>query len=492
MENNNVPVHLQEIIFASSDSLISRQITKLLKEGKIRKLAPRLYSGNLIDAPEKIIRRNIFFILGKLYPGSVLSHRSALEFKVTNAGNIFLTYTYSKKIELPGITICFLKGQGPIDGDNILSGQLFVSQRERALLENLQISKTTESESKSLSLNEIEDRLEQIISINGEEALNKTRDTARIIAEKLGFNTEFNKLNKIIGALLSTKSANILNSELARSRAFGLAYDPLRNELFGLLFAELSKQEFKYFDDKNQDLKSFSNFAFFESYFSNFIEGTVFELEEAIEIIDTQTPIPSRNADSHDILGTYKIVSNKIEMSKTPKSPEELIEILKYRHQLIMASRTDKKPGAFKDKNNFAGQTTFVDFSLVRGTLYKCYEYYNALNHPFSKAAFIMFAISEIHPFLDGNGRISRVMMNAELTSAGQSKIIIPTVYREDYILALRKLSRQKEASVYIRMLSKIHQFSSSIFGDFDLMKNKFMLSNAFLEPSEGKLQINT
>jgi fido (protein-threonine AMPylation protein) len=155
-----------------------------------------------------------------------------------------------------------------------------------------------------------------------------------------------------------------------------------------------------------------------------------------------------------------------------------------------MASRTDKKPGAFKDKNNFAGQTTFVDFSLVRGTLYKCYEYYNALNHPFSKAAFIMFAISEIHPFLDGNGRISRVMMNAELTSAGQSKIIIPTVYREDYILALRKLSRQKEASVYIRMLSKIHQFSSSIFGDFDLMKNKFMLSNAFLEPSEGKLQI--
>jgi len=32
--------------------------------------------------------------------------------------------------------------------------------------------------------------------------------------------------------------------------------------------------------------------------------------------------------------------------------------------------------------------------------------------------------ICEIHPFLDGNGRIARVMINAELVSANQSKII--------------------------------------------------------------------
>jgi Fic family protein len=37
--------------------------------------------------------------------------------------------------------------------------------------------------------------------------------------------------------------------------------------------------------------------------------------------------------------------------------------------------------------------------------------------------------ISEVHPFMDGNGRISRIMMNAELTAAGMPKIIIPTHY---------------------------------------------------------------
>ena len=488
--NKNLPIHLQEIIFSSSESAISKQISKLLKDGKIRKLAPRIYTGNLTDLPEKIIRRNIFFILGQLYPGALLSHRSALEFKPTASDYIYLTYTYTKNIVLPGITICFTKGSGPIDGDNILSGQLYVSQRERAFLENFLSTRITGHESKSLGLSEIEERLEQIISTNGEDALNKTRDKAREIAEKLGMEKAFSKLNKIIGALLSTQSNNILSSPLARSRAFGLAYDPLRNELFANLFAELSKQEFKLLEDKNQDSISFANFAFFESYFSNFIEGTVFELEEAIEIIETQKPIQSRNADSHDILGTYKIVSNKIEMSRTPKNPEELIEILKYRHLILMSARIDKSPGMFKDKNNYAGQTTFVDFSLVRGTLFKCFDYYNALTHPFSKAAFIMFSISEIHPFLDGNGRISRVMMNAELVSAGQSKIIIPTAYREDYILALRKLSRQKTADVFIRMLSKIHLYCSQVFGDFNSMHQYFINTNAFLEPSEGKLDL--
>jgi fido (protein-threonine AMPylation protein) len=101
-----------------------------------------------------------------------------------------------------------------------------------------------------------------------------------------------------------------------------------------------------------------------------------------------------------------------------------------------------------------------------------------------------MFSISEIHPFLDGNGRISRVMMNAELVSAGQSKIIIPTAYREDYILALRKLSRQKTADVFIRMLSKIHLYCSQVFGDFNSMHQYFINTNAFLEPSEGKLDL--
>jgi Fic family protein len=40
------------------------------------------------------------------------------------------------------------------------------------------------------------------------------------------------------------------------------------------------------------------------------------------------------------------------------------------------------------------------------------------------------FLVSEVHPFLDGNGRLARVMINAELAAARQMRVLIPIVYR--------------------------------------------------------------
>lgn len=487
-----LPIHLQEVIFSSSDSTISKQISKLERANLIKKIAPRIYTSKLEDSPESIIRRNLFQILGHLYPNAVLSHRSAFEFQPTSKGQLFLTYSYTKRLDLPGLTIFFLKGLGPIDGDNIVAGKLYASQRARAFLENLQISRKQGVDSKTLSYIEIEERLEQIVRINGESELNKLRDIARGISVELGMTKEFKKLEKIISALLATHSSKILKSSIATARAFGIPYDPNRYHLFETLYQELEQFEFKYWEEPNDSIDSFKNFAFFESYFSNYIEGTEFEINEARQIVETQIVIPNRNKDSHDILGTYQLVSNKKEMQITPSTPDELLNILKYRHKILMSARVDTKPGEFKDKNNRAGQTAFVDKNLVNGTLIKCFDFYNALNHPFSKAAYIMFAVSEIHPFLDGNGRLARIMMNAELVKAKQAKILIPTVYREDYILALRKLTRQGKAGAYIRMMSKIHEFSVSIIGsNIEEMQSLLENTNAFREHNEARLKFS-
>ena len=117
----------------------------------------------------------------------------------------------------------------------------------------------------------------------------------------------------------------------------------------------------------------------------------------------------------------------------------------------------------------------------MRGTLRRGFEYYQALEHPFARALFMLFMISEIHPFTDGNGRISRVMMNAELVAADQSKIIIPTVFREDYLNALRRLTRRGDPSVIIRAMSRVRQFSANLIGDdFEATRKYLEECNAF------------
>lgn len=485
------PIHFPEVIFSSSDKNESKQISKLVKDGKIRKIASKIYSANLTDSPENIIKRNLFIILGKLYPKAVLSHRSAFEFAPTTNGHIYLTYSYSKKIILPGIVIHLIEGKSALPDDNPFIEGLYVSQKERAFLENMQVSRKAGEDAKTLTKEQIEDKLEQYIRVNGEDAINILRDRSRELSIELEMEAEFERLNKTVSALLSTQPSKILSSPLAVARAFGSPYDSARLELFNLLFASLSQKDFVRYQDKNNSDIAFYNFAFYENYFSNYIEGTRFEVEEALNIIDNNMPIPARNDDSHDVLGTYYIVSNRAEMSITPRTSDELINILQYRHQILMSARQSKMPGMFKDRNNYAGNTTFVDFNLVKGTLIKGFDYYDKLKDPFAKSIFMMFMISEVHPFLDGNGRIARVMMNAELVKAGRSKIIIPNVFREDYMLVLRKLTRKSDPEPFIDAMQKVQKFSSELYGEDRLKMQAYLYScNAFMESNDGVLKI--
>ena len=481
MTKNKSLANVMEIVMATSDKSLSTKRTSMIKEGLLRKIAPKIYTTNLEDEPDVIIRRNIFYILGQLYPQAVISHRSAYELKPTADGDIYLTYTYSKNISLPGLKVHLMEGPKGTEHDMPFIENLYISSSERRTLENLQNGRARGNSSKCLPRTSIEEFLERMLQVNGESGLNAFRDKARVVSKELKMEEEFEILNQIIGAILSTKPSKILTSASAQARAQGEPYDSERVRLFGVLFEALHNTPLPLIDEPNVENAAFRNFAFFESYFSNYIEGTEFEIEEARTIIETGQALPARNADSHDVLGTFQLVASRREMRRTPSSSEELIELLQDRHRILMAARPDRNPGMFKMQNNHAGDTHFVDCTLVRGTLRKGYEFYQAIEHPFAKALFMMFMISEVHPFNDGNGRISRIMMNSELVAADQSKIIIPTVFREDYLNALRRLTRKGDPSVVIRALSRVRQFSANITGDdFEISRKYLESCNAF------------
>lgn len=481
-----------EIVIGLGEKNTTQSIRRAAKDGALRKIASKIYTSNLIDRPENIIKRHRYQILGRLFPQGVISHRSAFDGGISPDGTVILTYKYTKVVQLPGLTIRLIKGPGPDSEDTPFLEDLYISSRGRAFLENLSTSRKRQGFVKNVSRETIEERLDRMARIYDPEELNRLRDQARQVSVRLKMKQEFGVLDKLIGSFLGTRSTNAHKTEVGRARAQQEPFDPQRIELFAVLAAYLQQQDLPIRKKNAVTAQAKINQAFFESYFSNYIEGTIFEIKEAEEIIFENKIFPNRPEDSHDILETFQIISNKKLMETLPESAVQLMTILKERHAVLMGARKDKMPGHFKDVINRAGNTIFVKPEEVKGTLSKGYEFYKKMPSGISKAIFMMFLISEVHPFVDGNGRIARILMNAELDVANQSRIIIPTVFREDYILALRKLSRQLDPAPYVRMLLQAQQFTSSIsYQEYHHTLAQFQACNAFLEPNEGKLLIS-
>jgi len=131
----------------------------------------------------------------------------------------------------------------------------------------------------------------------------------------------------------------------------------------------------------------------------------------------------------------------------------------------------------------------FVAPELVEGTLRKGLDLLGTLDGGFRRAAFQMFLLSEVHPFRDGNGRAARIFMNAELVADGQKRIIVPTVYREDYLLNLKAASNGHGFGGFLRMLDRAQELVDRIsFVDFETAWAQLDEANAFAAASESRL----
>jgi Fic family protein len=123
----------------------------------------------------------------------------------------------------------------------------------------------------------------------------------------------------------------------------------------------------------------------------------------------------------------------------------------------------------------------------VEGTLQEAFDIYQRLISPFARAVFQMFLVSEVHPFDDGNGRIARVMMNAELVSAAEQRIIIPQVYRNNYLMGLRALSVNRRADALIATLDFAQRYTAAIdYSSFEGARVTLERTNAFRDPAEA------
>jgi hypothetical protein len=467
------------VVFAAENNpAAARRVRRLAAQGRLRRLYSGIYTSNTASSQEEIVLRHWQAIVGHLLPNSVLSYRSAFDGRPNN-GSVVLTRGKTRRsIKLPGLTIEVVPGPGPRlapPANDTPSGSLYLASDPRRHLENLKRGRGWSS--LVLPQESIEASLDRILMVGGKHRLNQLRDQAREIAVDLGYEEQFKQLESIIGALLGTQEAKYLTAKQALARAAGRPYDPARLQIFDALFSVLNATPLPDIPDPAPSGAARENFAFFEAYFSNYIEGTTFTVEEAEEIVFHGHIIENRSADSHDVLGTFNAAINAPWRNQPPGTAEEFLVWLRNVNALVMQQRVEKKPGEWKDKPNQAGATYFVMPELVPGTLREGFERIGALNHPLARAVMTMFVVTEVHPFIDGNGRTARLAMNCMLSAANLSRIMIPTVYREDYLLPLKALSHNEVAEPLLASLGRAQRWSAA----FDYSRPRPTLRDALV-----------
>lgn len=377
---------------AGEDKSEARRLQRLATAGKLRRIYPGVYTDELIQPLDSIVRRELFALCSLVAPGAIISHRSALAGgRPTPGGSLFLTGANRRDFDLPGVKLRLAQGAGPLDTDiriPTFAGDAFISSQARALLENLISSRGDAAERRSLGAEGVEAWLDRFISRDISDAINKIRDTAGDIAGPLGLEPEFKQLDKIIGTLLGTQRT-YLTAPAAIARAAGKPYDAARVTLFQTLATELQENPLQV---PTTDVTTHSDDlqAFIETYFSNYIEGTEFKIEEAHDIVVQGRPLIYREDDSHDILGTYRAILESKASPTIPQRFEDFAKQLQRWNREVIESRQSKRPGEFKTESNRAGNTVFVAPDLVVGTLERGYESIMSAATPANRAALAM------------------------------------------------------------------------------------------------------
>lgn len=474
---------------AASDATLSRAT----KDGRIRRLARGLYSADLHAEPAELVARNRWKIIAQLVPDALIADRSAAEGGLPVGGVLTVISNRRKEdLVLPGLVLAPRTGAGPLHDDLEWPEGLRLSSDARTFVDNLAVSRGRGGRlARTLSRAEVEDWVVRTAQRRPAGWLGSLRARALDLCDELDVPHRSGAVADIIGAAAGTREARASTGRLIAAKAVGLEYDPDRVVRFDELAAYLA--DLPGGVDVPVDLPALAgeeqtSLPFFEAYFSNFIEGTEFSVEEAEAIVESGEVPAERPEDAHDILGTFEAVQDPVLRAATPDTVERFFELLERRHRLVMGGRPDKRPGQFKEKPNQAGSYVFVAPPLVEGTLVEGFKRLTDLPPGFARSAFELFLIAEVHPYDDGNGRVARAAMCAELTAAEQMRIVVPIVFRNEYLTALRNLSREGRSDHFVRTLAYAWRWTTAMpWQDRAAVDGQLVATNALTDSTDAE-----
>lgn len=175
-------------------------------------------------------------------------------------------------------------------------------------------------------------------------------------------------------------------------------------------------------------------------YHSNAIEGNTLTLKETKVALEGIT-IGGKSLREHfEVINHQEAIAFVEEMVKTNQPLTEWH--IKALHQLVLKNVDDDNAGRYRHVNVLIAGAEHrpPESMLVAPAMQDFITWYNTdaqLMHPVERSARIHADFVKIHPFVDGNGRTSRLLMNLELLKAGFPIALIRVEERLRYYEAL-------------------------------------------------------
>lgn len=210
--------------------------------------------------------------------------------------------------------------------------------------------------------------------------------------------------------------------------------------------------------ENNPALRRAKREAYFQHiYHSVGIEGNTMSLSQTRSILETRMAVDGKSIDEHNEILGLDLAMKYINATLVNKNGWITIHDLLEVHRRVLGHVDPIEGGELRQTQVYVGGHIPPGPGQLQMLMQHFEQWLNAEStqalHPVKLAALAHYKLVHIHPFTDGNGRTSRLLMNTILMRAGYPPIIIPKQHRHKYYDFLQ-MANDGDVRPFVRFIS--------------------------------------
>ncbi|MDQ5919564.1 MAG: Fido protein [Patescibacteria group bacterium] len=208
-------------------------------------------------------------------------------------------------------------------------------------------------------------------------------------------------------------------------------------------------------------------------YNSNAIENSTLTLKETEKILlDMEVSRDVSLREVYEAKNLARVIGYIRHKAQQLELNQETILLL---HQMLIGGIKDEIAGRFRQKGEYVRVGTYIAPApeQIEGMLNALIVNYSSDVTSFAvdKIAAFHLGFETIHPFNDGNGRIGRVLINAQLLKLGFPVIMIRDKEKQEYYKAFDEIrfkqsAKKMEKVVTLALMESLHKRITYLKGD--------------------------